>query len=199
MGEQSSCCSAPAEHSRGGTPFPLATRWALQAATWASALTEVEPHGVIAALRTHTGCSAWLQPRLWGQDEWGRVGSAPPPAAAIPTCELRAEHLRVVDDVLPELLKLRDPRHILQEPHEVAADHEAVHELGRGGEEKHHVECSPAGGGGGENTQSFRLRPAADDSPCAQRAHPSPWHGAPSLKPAGWERRADRREGQRLF
>lgn len=144
---------------------------------------------------TALGCSPGFGARMSGAG-WAQP---PPPAAAIPTCELRAEHLRVVDDVLPELLKLRDPRHVLQEPHEVAADHEAVHELGRGGEEKHHVECSPAGGGGGENTQSFRLRPAADDSPCAQRAHPSPWHGAPSLKPAGWERRADRREGQRLF
>lgn len=68
------------------------------------------------------------------------MGSAPPPQGpALPTCELRAEHLWVVDDVLPELLELRDPGHVLQEPHEVAADHEAIHELeegGRKGEEK---------------------------------------------------------------
>lgn len=45
------------------------------------------------------------------------------------TCELGAEHLRVVQDVLPELLELRDPRHVLQQPHQVPADHETVHEL----------------------------------------------------------------------
>lgn len=84
------------------------------------------------------------------------MGSAPPPQGpALPTCELRAEHLWVVDDVLPELLELRDPGHVLQEPHEVAADHEAIHELeeGGGGKERknHHIECSPDVGGGEEH------------------------------------------------
>lgn len=83
---------------------------------------------------------------------------------ALPTCELRAEDLRVVDDVLPELLKLRYPRDVLQEPHEVTADHEAVHELG-----KEEEKVSPGvyllpsrgkalgGGGEGRNSQSFNL------------------------------------------
>lgn len=47
------------------------------------------------------------------------------------TCELGAEHLWVVQDVLPELLKLRDPRHVLQQAHQVPADHETIHELGK--------------------------------------------------------------------
>lgn len=54
-------------------------------------------------------------------------------APALPTCELRAEDLRVVDNVLPELLELGDPRNVLQQPHEVPADHETVHELGKRG------------------------------------------------------------------
>lgn len=72
-----------------------------------------------------------------------------------------------MDDVLPELLKLRYPCDVLQEPHEVTADHEAVHELG-----KEEEKASPSvyllpsrgkalggwvGGGEGRNSQSFNL------------------------------------------
>lgn len=48
-----------------------------------------------------------------------------------------------MDDVLPELLELGDPCHVLQQPHKVSADHEAIHELGgsrkKKNEEKPHL------------------------------------------------------------
>ena len=69
---------------------------------------------------------------------------AAPAAPALPTCELRAEDLRVVDDVLPELLKLGYPCNVLQQPHKVPADHEAVHELGKGEEITNLIYCLPA-------------------------------------------------------
>lgn len=111
---------------------------------------------------------------LWLAGLWQRLSRTEPAAPstlALPTCELRTEDLRVVDDVLPELLELGYPCNVLQQPHKVPANHEAVHELGKGeGKKKINlIYCLPApeqgegkrhwgaGGGEGRNSQSFNL------------------------------------------
>lgn len=131
-------------------------------------------------------------------------------ALALPTCELRTEDLWVVDDVLPELLELGYPCNVLQQPHKVPADHEAVHELGKG-EEKISFTVylllrmgKGEGTGGQEEGKGGTVSPstlllAPDDSLFAQYLHSCPWQPAPLLKLAGSERQGDRREGQQLF
>lgn len=68
----------------------------------------------------------------WGQGQQAPLGAPSTYTPLPPTCELWAESLWVVDDIFPELLKLRYPSNILQEPHQISAYHETIHELGEG-------------------------------------------------------------------
>lgn len=53
------------------------------------------------------------------------------------TCELRAEDLRVVQQISPQQLHLRDPSHVLQQTDQVSADDQALHELRRDASSSH--------------------------------------------------------------
>lgn len=102
-----------------------------------------------------------------------------PSPELVPTCELWAQSLWIVNDVLPQLLKLGYPSNVLQEPHQIPANHEAIHELW-GGEKRDRESLLGKRHGGvswGLTVRAKKAKQSQDDSsesvPGTEKALPS--------------------------